>query len=113
MNLPLYNKFSKGILFIGCLILFSSFFFEPATGFKAVVNLNVAQLDNDIMVSVESLNSNSQTQFYMFNIDGKLIKSYDINGSKKIIIQKLQKGIYLYEFFCKDARLKNGKIELK
>ena len=104
--------FFKGILFVGCLLILSSFF-EPETTSKAEVNVKVAQLQDNIMVSVSSIKNDSHTQFYMFNIDGKLIKNYDISGSKKIIIEKLQKGIYLYEFFCKDARLKNGQIELK
>ena len=49
----------------------------------------------------------------MFNIDGDLVKEYNINGSQKILIAQMPKGIYLYEFFSNDNRLKSGKIELK
>lgn len=113
MNLISNKCFLKAPLFIGCLFILSSFF-EPTklAGTNAEVNLKIAQKDNNILVSVQTIR-NSKTQFYMFTIDGELIKEFDINGSKKIIISKLKKGIYLYEFFSNDERLKNGKIELK
>jgi hypothetical protein len=49
----------------------------------------------------------------MFNVEGKLIKELNISGSKKINITQLEKGLYTYDFFSKDERLKSGKIELK
>lgn len=52
-------------------------------------------------------------QFYMFNHEGRLIKQYDINGPKKFTIDELENGVYTYDFFSKDQRLKTGNIEIK
>ena len=112
MTHKLNKGFAKGILFIACLLILSSFFEPPYKG-NTEVNLKVAQQEDNILVSVRTFSNSSKTQFYMFNIDGELVKQYDINGSRKIIISKLKKGIYLYEFFNNDERLKNGQIELK
>lgn len=112
MSINFTKGFSPGLLFLGCLLIFSSFF-DPKSATNTDLDLRVAQQDNDILVSVKSGKTNNKTQFYMFNMDGDLVKEYDISGSKKIIIKELQKGIYTYEFFSNDQRLKNGKIDLK
>ena len=75
-------------------------------------SLKITQEDHNLLVTVK-MSGNTPVQLYMFTLDGQLLKEYDINGSKKFIIQKLQKGIYLYEFFSNDEHLKTGKIELK
>ncbi len=76
------------------------------------ITIKVEQESNDITVSVKSDKYN-KVQFYMFNVDGKLIKELTINGSKKINITQLEKGLYIYDFFSNDEKLKSGKIELK
>lgn len=81
-----------------------------ATG--AAANMKVSQQDHNILVSVR-IAKNTEVQFFMFNLEGELMSKYEINGSKDIIISKMQKGIYMYEFFSHDEHLKTGKIELK
>lgn len=111
MITKLTKGFAPGFIFLGCLMIFSSFF-DPARNI-AKINLKVVQEDRNLAVSVKSDQSNGNTQFYMFNIEGELVKEFNINGSRKVIIPQLAKGIYVYEFFRNDLRLKNGKIELK
>ena len=79
---------------------------------SAELSVKVDHINNSVKVSVRAERL-SLSQFYMFNIDGKLIKRFDINGAKKFVIDQLEAGIYMYEFFNKDQRLKSGKIELK
>lgn len=112
MLFHLTKGFSPGFLFLGSLMALGSFF-EPRLIKNADVNLNVVQEENNILVSVKSSRIMRRIQFYMFNLEGSLVKEYDISGSKVITICLLPKGIYLYEFFNNDQRLKNGKIELK
>jgi hypothetical protein len=112
MSLCLTKGFCPGFIFLGCLMVLSSFF-DPRSTKMRERNLSVAQQDKNILVNVKSTKNNNKTQFYMFNISGELVKEYNINGSQKIIISQLPKGIYLYEFFSNDERLKNGEIELK
>lgn len=74
--------------------------------------LSVKVENKTVKVSVRTPKINT-VQFYIFNIDGKLVKQYEINGPKKFVINQLENGIYLYDFFSRDQRLKTGKIELK
>ena len=76
------------------------------------LSVKVDKLNKAVKVSVRTGRINS-IQFYMFNVEGKLVKQYDINGPKKFEITELENGIYLYDFFNRDQRLKTGKIELK
>ena len=108
------NPFIKGWIFVALLFVFSAFL-TPARKIHlpdAETSLKIAQQDNNLLVTIK-VAGNTGVQLYMFTVDGRLLKEYDINGSKKFVIQNLQKGIYLYEFFNNDQHLKTGKIELK
>ena len=65
-----------------------------------------------LTVSVKT-SKNINVHFYMFSVEGRLVKELNITGSQKISIIQLEKGIYIYDFFSNDKRLKNGKIELR
>ena len=108
------ESFLKGWLFVGILFVLSAFL-SPAIKMRvkdAATNLLIAQQDQNILVTVRA-SKNITIQLYMFNVEGSLVKKYDINGSKKFLIKELKKGIYLYEFFNNDEHLKTGNIELK
>ena len=100
------------------LVLF--YFFTTAFTFRSEekifsnpdVIVNVVQEYGGLTVSVKS-SKNINVHFYMFTVDGRLIKELNIYGSKKISIPQLEKGIYIYDFFSNDKRLKNGKIEVR
>ena len=65
-----------------------------------------------LTVSVKT-SKNINVHFYIFSVEGRLVKELNIYGSQKISITPLEKGIYIYDFFSNDKRLKNGKIELR
>jgi hypothetical protein len=106
--------FFKSLLLLTAFFLLESFLIKP--DYKKIslniVIVKVEQESNDIAVSVKT-SENNKVEFYMFNVEGKLIKELNISGSKKINITQLEKGLYTYDFFSKDERLKSGKIELK
>jgi hypothetical protein len=95
-------------------VLFACFFLS--TGFikngGGDTMVSIVQENNDLAVSVKT-GKNINIRFYMFTVEGRLIKELSIYGSKKISITQLEKGIYIYDFFSNDKRLKNGKIELR
>jgi hypothetical protein len=80
--------------------------------FSAETVVSIVQENDGFTVSVKSI-KNINIRFYMFTVEGRLIKELNIYGSKKISISPLEKGIYIYDFFTNDERLKNGKIELR
>ncbi|MEO5782059.1 MAG: T9SS type A sorting domain-containing protein [Ginsengibacter sp.] len=76
------------------------------------VIVSVAPEYGGLTVSVKT-SKNTNVRFYMFSVEGRLVKELNIIGSQKISIIELEKGIYIYDFFSNDKRLKNGKIELR
>ena len=75
-----------------------------------IVKVNAG--DEGISVNVKSSKS-CELQFYIFNVEGQLVKQYAIKNNTLLKVASLSRGIYLYDVFHKDARLKSGKIELK
>lgn len=103
----------KSIVLFSLIFLSMGFLNKPDIDKKFTdVTMKVEQESNAITISVKTSKDN-KVQFYMFTVEGNLIKELTISGSKKISILSLEKGIYLYEFFNNDERLKSGKIELK
>ena len=100
-------------VFAACLFLTA---FTSRSDKKTFVNadtiVNVMQENSGLTVSVKT-SKNINVHFYMFTVEGRLVKELNIYGSKKISISPLEKGIYIYDFFSNDERLKNGKIELR
>lgn len=113
-NNKIYFYFFKSSLLLTALFFISSFTMPKENKYSPDgVSIKVEQENNDVIsVSVKAAKDNKM-QFFMFNVEGELIKELNIDGSKKVCITQLQKGLYMYEFFSKDARLKSGNIELK
>jgi nitrous oxidase accessory protein NosD len=105
--------FLNSLILIICVCITSSFLIHSDKKYlNKTISLKVAQESNDIAVSV-ICNKENTVQFYMFTVEGKLIKELTISGSKKVNITKLEKGVYIYDFFSNDEKLKSGQIELK
>ena len=103
----------KVAVLVACFFLSTSFIQKNGNKFlTAETTVNVVQENNALTVSVKTT-KNINIRFYMFTVEGRLIKELNIYGSKKISITQLEKGIYIYDFFSNDERLKNGKIELR
>lgn len=104
----------RSTIFFACFILSTGFAIKSEENkfFNAGTIVNIVQENNDLTVSVKTTN-NTNIKFYMFSVEGRLIKQFNIFGSNRIRITQLEKGIYIYDFFSNDKRLKNGKIELR
>ena len=97
-----------------CISLSTSFILKSSGNkfLNADVAVSIVQENDGFTIAVKT-SKNINVRFYMFTVDGRLIKELNIYGSKKISITQLEKGIYIYDFFSNDERLKNGKIELR
>ncbi|QEC40422.1 T9SS type A sorting domain-containing protein [Pseudobacter ginsenosidimutans] len=49
-------------------------------------------------------------QFYLFNVEGKLVKQANIKNNQTTIVRNLEKGNYLFEVFSDDERIENGQV---
>lgn len=99
---------------LSCFLLATSFTIRSAEKrlLTPEVSVDIVQENDGFNVSVKTT-KNANIHFYLFTVDGRLSKELTIYGSKRINIPQLEKGIYIYDFFSNDERIKNGKIELR
>lgn len=49
-------------------------------------------------------------QFYLFDMEGKLVKQANIRNNQTTVLNKIDKGNYLFEVFSDDERIENGIV---
>ena len=52
-------------------------------------------------------------QFYMFDIDGNMVKQTQIRNKQTTIITNFSKGCYTFEVFSDDEHIENGTLTIK
>ena len=52
-------------------------------------------------------------QFYLFDIDGSLVKQTQIRNKQTTIITNFNKGCYTFEIFSDDEHIENGTLTIK
>jgi hypothetical protein len=52
-------------------------------------------------------------QFFMFDIDGNLVKQTQIRNKQTTIITNFNKGCYTFEVFSDDEHIENGTLTIK
>ena len=103
----------RSAILVVCIFLLASFTIKTRENLNPDATVSIIQENDGFTVSVKTTKNNTNIHFYMFTVDGRLVKELNIYGSKRISITPLEKGIYIYDFFSNDERLKNGKIELR
>jgi hypothetical protein len=107
------NHLMHGLVMIACIILSTGFRYGGnGKTTNPEVTITILQENDGFTIAVKT-NKNINVHFYLFTVDGRLVKELNIYGSKRISVTPLEKGIYIYDFFSNDERLKNGKIELR
>jgi hypothetical protein len=106
--------FIKAAVLISCFFVSSAFIVKEDRSklFGSETTVSIVQESDGFTVSVKTTKE-TNIRFYIFNVEGRLIKELNMSGSNKVSIAPLEKGIYIYDFFSKDERLKSGKIELR
>lgn len=51
--------------------------------------------------------------FYVFDVTGKMVANYKLKDGEKKLLEGLARGTYLYQVFCDDEQVSNGKIEFR
>jgi hypothetical protein len=52
-------------------------------------------------------------QFFMFDVDGNLVKQTQIRNKQTTIITNFNKGCYTFEVFSDDEHIENGTLTIK
>lgn len=52
-------------------------------------------------------------QFFLFDMDGKLVKQANIKNKQTTVINNLDKGVFLFQVFSDDEPIENGKVTVR
>jgi hypothetical protein len=66
-----------------------------------------------IMHVVAKANNNKPIDFFVFDMQGTLMRNYKMKARDHVRIQGLQKGSYVYRVFCGDEETASGNFEIK
>jgi hypothetical protein len=116
--------------FIACLIVVFSL--SPAFGMSETCSASMRSADTILVQKQQSSkrhkvklypNANHEVlffsargvdgrvyQLFLFDIDGKLVKQVNIKNKQTTILEKIDKGNYLFEVFSDDERIENGQV---
>jgi hypothetical protein len=51
--------------------------------------------------------------FYVFDVDGRLVKQTEIRSGQTTLIKDIEKGNYFFEVFTDDMRIGHGQIAVR
>ena len=52
-------------------------------------------------------------QLFLFDLEGKLVKQANIRDKETTMVNKIEKGNYLFEVFSDDERIENGQVIIR
>jgi hypothetical protein len=52
-------------------------------------------------------------QLFLFDLDGKLVKQVNVLNKQTTVLNRIEKGNYLFEVFSNDERIENGQVIVK
>ena len=52
-------------------------------------------------------------QLYLFDMEGKLVKQANIRNNQTTVLNKIDKGNYMFEVFSDDERIENGLVMVR
>lgn len=110
----------KPLLLLSCLFILLSGFTSIGQGAsiektksakRSVVRL-YPNPSTDGTVTICSM-ADETLEFYLFDLDGKLIYQLSLKNKEKQTIRGLKKGTYMYNILDKDETVEGGKILVK
>ena len=66
-----------------------------------------------MMHVVARANRNKEIDFFLFDMEGTLLRNYKLKAKEHIRIQGLQRGSYIYRVFCGDEETASGNFEIR
>lgn len=80
-------------------------------------NNNAVKIYPDIirkaMHVVAKENDGKQIDFFVFDMEGSLMKHYKMKDGEHKVITGLQRGKYIYHVFCGDEETASGKFDIR
>ena len=67
--------------------------------------------DGNLSISTNTTEDN--VHFYVFDLEGTMVRQVVLNEKRKHKIKNLKKGIYVYDVFVNDTSIEQGKIIVK
>ena len=81
-------------------------------GSRVAVKFKNDVINDKLTISVKGGNTQVMNLF-IFTADGVLVNQVAVSSSKLTITRGLKKGLYLYECFNEDQRMKSGSLLIK
>jgi hypothetical protein len=86
---------------------------HPFSTFKKVtVSFSQDVVKNELTVVLKA-DANKSMKLYFFSAQGKFVKEISIISQQETIVTDLKRGMYLYECFDNELKVKSGKLVLK
>jgi len=90
---------------------------KPAKKEKAFKNSNAIKIFPDLikkaMHVVAKGNNEREINFFVFDLEGRMVINYKMKTGDRKIISGLQRGAYIYHVFCEDEQIATGKIQFR
>lgn len=83
----------------------------PAAVSKVAVNFKHDVKKKQLKISLRS-HSGATMKLFLFSPDGVLIQSVAVSTQKTTTISDVKKGLYFFECFDNDTRMKSGSLRL-
>ena len=113
MKTILLKSWRTATAFIFILTLNSSFISGSTIKKEAYIKIYTDPTTNGTLC-VSLLNEKNQgLQFYMFDLEGKLIDNFYLKTKTVKKIDQLRKGIYMYDVFKNDESIERGSVKIK
>jgi hypothetical protein len=68
---------------------------------------------SDGNLSISSTTASDNIHFYVFDLEGTMVRQLLLKEKQKHRIKNLKKGIYVYDVFVNDTSIEQGKIIVK
>jgi hypothetical protein len=82
------------------------------TASRVAVNFRHNIAKNELTIIVKS-HRQTILQFFLFTPDGILVEKVAVSAQRTAIVLGLKRGLYLYECFDNDERMKSGSLLIK
>ena len=69
--------------------------------------------DHQVLFFSASGREGKAYQLFVFDVSGKLVKRANIRNRETTMLDKMEKGIYVFEVFSNDERIGNGQLFVK
>jgi hypothetical protein len=88
--------------------------YADSSRIERIIKRNLVELapnpstDGNITLTCTALSE--ELHFYVFDLEGTLMRQLTLKGNGKYAINHLQKGVYTYDVFKNDESVEQGKI---